>query len=360
MKKKKNSSLTRAKSRASAWLRGINLFFLLLSLLALLAPYVDPDYFWPLAIVGLITPLLLFVHLLFVLFWSLRKKVYALLSLGVLIMSWSSLSGWYGLAYAKKSAPNSLKVVTQNVRQLESYPENDRQVSIEAFRNHIQTLQPDVLCLQEFVSTKAQRDPYLEVLRNAGLPYIAHHPERSSLLIASRYPLSSFQNHYSKNQVNGYQIAELQINGRKINLVNVHLHSNRITGLTNQIADKGDLKEKETWQNIREALAKYKTATITRAHQAENIAQVLASFQDPSIICGDFNDTGQSYAYHQLKSQRKDAFLQKGQSWGSTYAGKIPGLRIDFILFDPVLSLQACHRGSVTFSDHYPVIAYFE
>ncbi|HKK76903.1 MAG TPA: endonuclease/exonuclease/phosphatase family protein [Saprospiraceae bacterium] len=360
MKKKKNSSLTPVKNRAPGWLRGLNLFFVLLSLLALLAPYVNPNYFWPLAILGLATPLLLLIHLIFVIFWSFRKKVYAIFSLVILIMSGSTISGLYGLAFAKKSAPEGLKVVTQNVRRLESYPNNNESLGPEAFQQHIAALRPDVLFLQEFVATENQRRPYLERLKAEGLSHIVYAPERSSLLIAARYPLRSIQNHYYNNLVNGYQIAELQLENRKINLVNVHLRSNQITGLTNQIADEGDLKEKETWQNIRQALAKYKAATTMRTHQAENIAQTLTSFRDPNIICGDFNDISQSYTYRQLKGKRKDAFLRKGRSWGSTYAGKIPGLRIDFILYDPALQIQSCYRGPAAFSDHHPVIAFFD
>lgn len=341
-------------------MRGVNLLFVLLSLLALLAPFVNPNYFWPLAVLGLFTPFLLFIHLFFVLFWSLRKKAYAVFSLGILIMSWPIISGLHDFAFAKKANGEGLKVVTQNVRRLESYPHQNQDVSVESFRKHIQNLNPDVLCLQEFVHHPGRREPFLNVLREAGLKHIVHHPDQSSLLIAARYPLTSIRNHYYINGVNGYQIAELDLGDRTINLINVHLRSNQITGLTNQIADEGNLKEKETWSNIREALAKYKNATTTRTRQAENIAQTLEPFQDPILICGDFNDISQSYTYRKLKGKRKDAFLQAGQSWGSTYAGKIPGLRIDFILFDPALKVQSCYRSPAVFSDHHPVIAYFE
>lgn len=356
---KKQPSIRPANRSVSHWIRSLNLLFVILSFFALLAPYVNPNYFWPLAIIGLFTPFLLLIHLCFVLFWGFRKSAYVLFSLSILIMSSSSISNFYGFNN-QVAEPNGLKVVTQNVRRLESYPNHNQPVTVEAFRKHILAIQPDVLCLQEFVRSKNRRPAYLEVLRELGLKNIVHAPEGSSLLIASRYPLKSIQNHYYDNQVNGYQIAELQLEDRKINLINVHFRSNQITGLTNRIADEGDLKEKETWRNIREALAKYKSATTTRTNQAEHIAQTLASFRDPNIVCGDFNDISQSYTYRQLKVGRKDAFLQKGRSLGSTYAGKIPGLRIDFILYDPVLKVKSCYRGPADFSDHHPVIAHFE
>lgn len=360
MKKKKSFSLTPANARSAAWLRWLNLFVVALSLLALLAPYVNPKYFWPVAIIGLATPALLLIHLFFVLFWSLRKKLYALLSLGVIIMSWSAVNGAVGFAFAKNPPNDQLKVVTFNVRRLQSYPKHNQTVTPDRFKSQIQQLNPDVLCLQEFVVSERERQPYLQVLKELGLQYIIHDQDRSSLVIAARYPLQSIENHYYQNHVNGYQIAELDYGDQKVNIINIHLRSNYITGLTNQLADKGDLKEKETWRNIRQVLSRYKAAAITRTQQAENIAQTLARFHDPNIICGDFNDTGQSYAYHQLKGNRKDAFLTDGRSWGSTYAGKIPGLRIDYILYNPALRVSYCRRGTPGFSDHRPVVAYFD
>jgi len=349
-----------AKNSYLRWLFGLNLLVALLSLLALIAPQVNPRYFWPMTIIGLSMPLLLLGHLLFALFWLFRQKTQALLSLAVLVASGPSISGLYGFTSPRLPINKGLKIVSQNVRRLESYPDHNKTVTPAAFQQHLQNLQADVLCLQEFIATPAKRQPYLEALHAVGLKHIIHDPERSSLLIAARFPLQSIKNHYYENLVNGYQIAELELGNRTINLINVHLRTNQITNLTNHIAEEGSLKKKETWRDIGKALAKYKNATITRTQQAQNITRSLASFQDPSIICGDFNDTSQSYPYQLLKGQRKDAFLQKGHAWGSTYAGKIPGLRIDFLLYDPTLKVQHCQRGPAAFSDHYPLIAYFE
>ncbi|MEM6380008.1 MAG: endonuclease/exonuclease/phosphatase family protein, partial [Bacteroidota bacterium] len=136
--------------------------------------------------------------------------------------------------------------------------------------------------------------------------------------------------------------------------------SNSVTGLTNHLADEGNLNERETWQGIRTVLGRYKRAAVSRSQQAEQIATYLAKFKDPVIICGDFNDTGQSYTYTILKENRKDAFIQAGQGWGATYAGKIPGLRIDYILYPPNFQALKCKRGPAAFSDHHPVIVELE
>lgn len=341
----------------------LNLLLVVLSLGTLLTPYAAPNYFWVLAILGLATPILLLSHLIFSLFWLYRKKRYAVLSIGILLMSWTAMEGLIGLNRTQNLAPEkqAIKIITYNVRSLKSYPEKNKKVAPEVFKSTIAQLAPDILCLQEFAHSEAEREPYLKALESLGLTYFCYNTEENSrLTIASRYPLQTIKAHNLGNTTNGYLIAEVNQNGTKFNVVNVHLRSNSVTGLTNQLADEGNLNEKETWQGIRQVLGRYKRAAVNRSQQAEQIAADLAKFKDPVIICGDFNDTGQSYTYRILKENRKDAFIQSGQGWGASYAGKIPGLRIDYILHPPNFQALKSERAPADFSDHHPVVAYLE
>ena len=77
------------------------------------------------------------------------------------------------------------------------------------------------------------------------------------------------------------------------------------------------------------------------------------------IICGDFNDTPSSYTYHRISDHRKDAFVESGSGFGTTYAGEFfPAFRIDFILHDPGFSSTGFHRHKTPFSDHFPISVY--
>lgn len=365
MKKKKNSSLTPVKNK---WwldrpLQVLNLLMVVLSLGTLLTPYADPNFFWVLAILGLTTPVLLLSHLGFTLFWLYRKNRYAVLSIGILLMSWPAMEGLVGLNQVQTLASDqqAIKVVTYNVRSLKSYPNQNKKVSPEAFKATIGKLMPDLLCLQEFSLVASNRQPYLEALQSLGLKYFCYNTEENSrLTIASRYPIRLIKAQNLGNSTNGYLIAEVNQKGTKFNVVNVHLRSNSVTGLTNQLADEGNLKEKETWNGIRQVLGRYKRAAVNRSKQAEEIATELKKFKDPVIICGDFNDTGQSYTYRILKENRKDAFVQSGQGLGASYAGKIPGLRIDYILHTPAFQALQCERAPASFSDHHPIVAYLQ
>ncbi|MEQ9186341.1 MAG: endonuclease, partial [Cryomorphaceae bacterium] len=72
--------------------------------------------------------------------------------------------------------------------------------------------------------------------------------------------------------------------------------------------------------------------------------------------CGDLNDTPGSYAYAHISEGLNDAFLSRGVATGSTYIGLFPGLRIDFLLLDPSLTIDYFSTEDVILSDHRPLV----
>ena len=91
----------------------------------------------------------------------------------------------------------------------------------------------------------------------------------------------------------------------------------------------------------------------------------------PVIVCGDFNDVPASYAYRRLSKGLQDAFLTTSfLRTGHTYVRSSalpwfhnatfgPGIRIDYILTDPMLRATDFRIDRVAYSDHYPVMAAF-
>ena len=161
-----------------------------------------------------------------------------------------------------------------------------------------------------------------------------------------------------ENSTNSMVWADIQVEGRRLRVYSVHLQSNHISGDAAKLREKGDLQERETWVGIKGILRKYKRATQLRAEQAEQVAAHIAQSPYPVIVCGDFNDTPVSYAYHHILQSRRlaDAFRKSGSGPGFTYGGVLPALRIDFILTDPELDLRNHDRYRESFSDHFPVL----
>jgi endonuclease/exonuclease/phosphatase family metal-dependent hydrolase len=73
-------------------------------------------------------------------------------------------------------------------------------------------------------------------------------------------------------------------------------------------------------------------------------------------VCGDFNDTPNSYTYHQIAKNLNDAFQEAGSGIGTTYIGAIPFLRIDYILYSPEFFTPLFFRIiPKKLSDHFPI-----
>ena len=77
----------------------------------------------------------------------------------------------------------------------------------------------------------------------------------------------------------------------------------------------------------------------------------------PVIVCGDFNDVPNSYAYNTIGAGMKNAFAEKGTGIGRTFFGISPTLRIDNIFSDSRFNVEQYIRVKKKISDHFPIIA---
>ena len=74
----------------------------------------------------------------------------------------------------------------------------------------------------------------------------------------------------------------------------------------------------------------------------------------PIILCGDFNDTPLSYAYHKIKGDLVDSFSYSGKGIGESFV-RIPGLRIDYIMHDKSFKSYNYKKKEEILSDHYAI-----
>ncbi len=344
-------------------LKWCNLILILTTILCYISPYCSPHLFWPLAFLGLSYPILLFANLLFVITWALLKNKYFLFSIGCILMGYTHLSGFIGIGGlfnpGATNQENTLKIVSFNsyfIRIKESF----KRARPETWNDLINDLDADVICFQEFPGRYRSRnyfEPYLKALDK--LPYhTTSNSQKKELAIYSAYPIVNTQEKYFENKSNGYLLADIEVNGQLVRVLNVHLQSNAVSGIANKIAQKGNLQERETWVRVKGMMRNYRDGVKIRAKQAELIAELIQRSPYPLIVCGDFNDVPQSYAYGQISRELTDTFKAAGKGPGITYAGNVPMLRIDYILSSPIF--KVCSAGvkeQKDISDHYPVWA---
>ena len=87
----------------------------------------------------------------------------------------------------------------------------------------------------------------------------------------------------------------------------------------------------------------------------------MPPIEGPVIVCGDFNEPPLSYNYRQMqKAGFVDTFTKAGRGIMSTYAGKLPLLRIDYIWAKDGVKPLAFRRSKLKASDHYPIMLDFK
>ncbi len=83
---------------------------------------------------------------------------------------------------------------------------------------------------------------------------------------------------------------------------------------------------------IAAVLTQMEEAVATQAEQVAEVRQLVAGFQDPTVIAGDFNSTPDSVIHTALRRQLDDAWQAAGHGSGTTRSvgGWLP-LRIDYV-----------------------------
>ncbi len=336
-------------------MRWANIVLILVTFLSYLAPFVSPTIFWPLAFFGLLYPWLLLLHLFFILFWASIRHKYFLFSLGCVLLGWghvTSLVGWHFGSVLDNE--QNIAIATFNAHSMKSYRHRRSAVEAVELSGIFDDKKVEILCLQEFMGYPQFVKTYAAYLKKEKKLQYNAWQEGNELAIFSTFPIVKVQQK-NFNHTNGYQIADLNVNGTIIRVFNVHLQSNAISNIADQMASAEQLEEKETLRNVRTMAGRFKRAAQKRAQQAEEIAAAIAQSPHPVLVCGDFNDIPQSFTYRQITQGLQDTFKKKGAGIGVTYAGSIPGLRIDFVLASAHFKVLDYEKRHTSFSDHRPI-----
>jgi endonuclease/exonuclease/phosphatase family metal-dependent hydrolase len=62
-----------------------------------------------------------------------------------------------------------------------------------------------------------------------------------------------------------------------------------------------------------------------------------------------------TYTYHQFNAKYVDNFTEAGNGIGTSFNGKLPLLRIDYIFTDTSFQIYNFNVIKEDFSDHYPI-----
>lgn len=328
--------------RVLLWL---NWAIAILTVVGYSASYINPEANSLPQAVGLFMPWLLLFNVLFLLFWvALRRRRFAV-SLVCLLLGIGQSTRFMGFHFSKESNNYQIGICSFNSQ---SYNESDH---LNGYLNEIKgDYQLDFICLQEITENHIA-----SLKKTTGLD---HYYFYKGKVILSRYPIEAQGNIQFDQSVNGCIWIDIMIDGHKIRVYDLHLKSNQVTAEAETVLDDINSDRAKALSNIRRMVTNYRRNCMVRKEQVETILENIEQVGHPIILAGDFNDTPFSYTYQQFSDHLIDQFKKKGLGIGSTYAGAIPGLKIDYIFADEFFEAldHQILRGAAI-SDHFPVLS---
>ncbi|MFK7908131.1 MAG: endonuclease/exonuclease/phosphatase family protein [Chitinophagales bacterium] len=372
----------------------LNLVAALALLLTYPVPFINPSTFWFSALWGLTYPFLLLINIGFLLYWLLKRRLQAFLSLVVILLGWNLLTKTIAFnVFQNKSEivesekeeeedtpekeATDVKIMTYNVQNFDLYNWTENVESRNKMIELIQSEKPDIINFQEFYTDDNDDSEFHNVkllVNELGYKYYSFEKTLTlrttnhwGLATFSKFPIVSKDRitfPESKNNIVAY--TNIAIGEDTVRLFNLHLQSIHLGRQDLKylkqlgLGDKSKKEEKtDHWKSFNSIVTKLKAAYVKRGNQASILADSIKHSPYRVIVCGDFNDTPTSFTYQTISNKLQDAFLESGLGLGGTYAGPLPSFRIDYVLLDPSFEVRSTEVIRKKYSDHYPVTCEF-
>ncbi|MDD2293718.1 MAG: endonuclease/exonuclease/phosphatase family protein [Bacteroidales bacterium] len=323
--------------------------------------FIDPAKLWIPMFFGLYYIPIFALNVLLLIIAVFRRKKSMLIPLIALVPSlfFADLFVKFGRE-EKVYQSDGIKVLTYNVGRFSA---GVRGESADKTAAHIVDFigdeNADIVCLQEFcikdtalIFNYFHQYPYHAQYYFKGESYCGN-------LTLSKYPILASGVIKFDKSTNLCIWSNMRTTDGIARVYNCHLESYSLsfTSMVKRLSKKGNFTD--VFMGIH---SKLKGTTQKRSAQVATLLNDVEECQYPSIICGDFNDTPISYAYHRIKRGAKDSFVEGGEGFSSTYSVLWPLLRIDYILLPDKYSADKHRITRIPFSDHYPVstLIFFE
>ena len=325
----------------------INVALILGMFVAYLSSFISPEANKIIPLFGLFYPILFFLLVGFAIFWLFTNWTYSLLSISALLIGFSSAQRFINFASEKViKSEQIIHVTSYNLASGLSVRSKDR-ADFYSFLE--ENFGQGVAFFQESSSKIVEelhlRFPKHEIIQFKG----------KRAILMSKYPVlkSGFLNFQNNSNVCIW--ADIDFKGTTLRVYSVHLQSNGVTNLAENLRSDGEIADPKTWNRIGQMMDKYSESTIQRNHQLQSLLKDIEAVDYPVIVGGDFNDVPQSFLYTNISDKLQDAFTEKGFGLGTSFNGSIPALRIDYIFSDQSFQVLNFKTHRVPFSDHYPI-----
>ena len=351
-----------------------NIVLAILFLLGCYGGWANPQPWWPFGFLTLAAFYLLLVLILFILFWLFVKPKLALISGIALLVAYKPVSNIipvrFSSSFVIQKQSDVLRIMSWNVEHFDILEHKTHPEKKQEMLQLINEYQPDIACYQEMVGSEnvpkainyipdfMQAENFSDYYYsfNPKLDFDANH--HFGIIIFSKFPIvnkhtiSFYPNDYNST----FQYADIVKEQDTLRIFNIHLQSLKFSATNLKYIEKPTITDEEDLKKSKSLISKLKTGFLKRKIQAERIRAEIEKSPYPVIVCGDFNDVPNSYAYNTIGKGMKNAFAEKGSGIGRTFSGISPTLRIDNIFLSDRFSVGQFTRIDKKLSDHFPVI----
>jgi endonuclease/exonuclease/phosphatase family metal-dependent hydrolase len=350
----------------------------ILSLCFLIGCYgylLNPTYFW---FTGFLTlGVLYLLGLLFVciIFWLFVKPKLVLISIVPMVLAFMPIRQVIpfnvSASFANEKDTNALRVMSWNVEHFDILQHKTHPEVKQQMLDLISNKQPDIACFQEMVgsdSIKKAINYIPAMMKEMGFSYFHYAYNTKSdfdgnhhfgIIVFSKFPIVNKQkiSNYPNDYNSIFQYIDVVKQTDTIRIFNIHLQSLKFSNSNLSYINQPSINQEKDFEQSKNVVSKLKIGFLKRRLQADNIKNEIAKSPYPSIVCGDFNDVPNSYAYHTIGSNMNNAFVQKGRGIGRTFSGISPTLRIDNIFCDKKFNILQYTCINKKLSDHFAILA---
>lgn len=349
-------------------LRVLSLIIWGLTILAAYGGRFDTDYFSVPAIFCLILPYLAILSGVFIIYWLLtRKIVFAAIGALAIVACVDPLSQVFPINSAKTPTPGAqtFRIMSWNILHLDDLakPEYEGNRAVEFLINS----EADVICLAEldnFTSELKKVPGELVDSLFSVYPYRAGQ-KGTDLKVLSKYPVEAIDNSgLAPFRSRRFDFFRISMPRHSLTVAVAHLYSYDLSEEERQVVS--EIKSVETAKtSVREfkgpILGKMRNAFPRRAENARLLREVIDHTPGPLIVCGDFNDVPESWAYNIIRGDdMRDAYTETNFGPTYTYNKHLFLFHIDQMLYRGPLRALSLKVLKFNSSDHYPLSAKFE
>ncbi|RUA06362.1 MAG: endonuclease [Flavobacteriia bacterium] len=321
----------------------INNIFALLFLASFAIPHIAPKTFPLLSVLSLAVPFLILIHVIFIIYWWIIgvKKQFLLSALCIAL---AVLFSYFPYKFSSKKvvSGDDLAVMSYNVRMFNRYNWIDTKDVPGKINDFVKKADPDILSVQEYYVIDGFKIDY---------PYkytvLDEKKHNTGQAIFSKFRIINKGSLGFKNSNNNAIFIDVIKGADTIRIYNIHLETTGIKPSDELIGE----------EESKRLIGRISKSFVKQQDQVEKIRTHKNNCTYKVIITGDFNNTAYSWAYHHIKGDMKDSFLEAGEGFGGTYNFHKYPLRIDFILVDKKFNVNQFTNFDEGFSDHLPIMA---